>query len=200
MRHQGRFVQGPAYTEGTKGRPGWPVPIVATGSRMPGTWPPTHHARVMRPQFPQGTTLVLGLLVVATLLMPVSYRAGTDQSHPHTIFQGLIDLIAGQPHQHHDGEPHHHHDADTPHAGQSPLATPPGILEAAGHQDDLGPPGEPDIPSLLGMSMPISDHATVQALALLLAALLAGDAPRAPWSATRTLAGRAPAVESPPPR
>jgi len=137
---------------------------------------------------------VLGILVVATLLMPVSYRAGTEQSHLHTIFQGLIDLIAGEP---------HHHGADTAQAARSPFApltVPLGLLSDTNHQDDLATSGEPDIPRMLGISMPISDHTTIQALAMLIATILGGGAARAPWTAVRTLAGRATLVEHPPPR
>lgn len=139
--------------------------------------------------------MVLWILMAAMLLMPVSYRAGTEQSHPHTIFQGLIDLVTG--------EPHHHHEAETAQTTRSPFApltVPLGLLGDAGHQDDLAISGVPDIPRLLGVSMPISDQATIQALAVLIALLFAGSATRALWTAIRALDGIVPGIESPPPR
>jgi hypothetical protein len=58
-----------------------------------------------RSRWPRPESIRLGVLVLATLLMPVSYRAGSDISHPHTIFQGLVDLITGEPHHHGPAEP-----------------------------------------------------------------------------------------------
>ncbi|MDQ3443710.1 MAG: hypothetical protein M3490_08905 [Chloroflexota bacterium] len=48
---------------------------------------------------PRPQTMVLLILLLATIVMPVNYRAGTDYGHAHTIFHGLIDAVAG----------HHHH-------------------------------------------------------------------------------------------
>ncbi|HEV2066621.1 MAG TPA: hypothetical protein VGR08_07285, partial [Thermomicrobiales bacterium] len=52
---------------------------------------------------------MLASLVALVMLMPVSYRAGADVSHSHTIFQGLIDTIIGLPHHH--SSPVSDHDA-----------------------------------------------------------------------------------------
>lgn len=69
-------------------------------------------------------------MALLVLLMPMSYRAGTETAHPHAFFQDLIDLATGTPHEHgsHVGASHehgagdaqHHHDAGTTPA---PVAT-----------------------------------------------------------------------------
>lgn len=113
-------------------------------------------------------------LLLATIVMPVNYRAGADHEHAHTIFQGMIDAIIGHPH-HHAG---HMIDHD--------------------HLDPVSP--DPDAPELLGLSMSIISFATIQALGLLVASLLAGAASRPLFSKARRLLTRTVGVEVPPPR
>lgn len=66
------------------------------------------------------TNGMLAGMALLVLLMPMSYRAGTEADHPHAFFQELIDIATGTPHEHgaHVGatRPHtagdgHHHDA-----------------------------------------------------------------------------------------
>lgn len=62
-------------------------------------------------------------MALLVLLMPMSYRAGTETDHPHAFFQELIDLATGTPHEHgsrvgvsHEhgaGDALHHHDDET---------------------------------------------------------------------------------------
>lgn len=138
---------------------------------------------------------MLALLVALVVLMPVSYRAGTDTSHAHTIFQGLIDRVIGQPHHHHDD---HVHEADT--------AAAPSIGDG---EDAVGRPAaermepsptSPDMPSWLGLSSPIDATAAIHALGALVAGLLAGLTRRSLDTPVRFPVGLMPAVEPPPPR
>jgi hypothetical protein len=121
-------------------------------------------------------TALLLALVLATRLMPVSYRAGADHDHPHTIFQGLIDAVVGHSH-------HHHHTVDDAHSEPDPSVY-------AG----------PDAPNVLELSMPISSLTAIAALGFLIAALLAGIAARPGWSTASRLVDRTLTVEPPPPR
>lgn len=152
--------------------------------------------RWLRPQ-----TLVLITLLLATIAMPVTYRAGAEDEHPHTIFQGMLDAITGH---------HHHHGASTESVEPAavelspfmPVGIPLSILETPRleppHVDDLK--GDTDAPELLGVSMPITSLASIQSLGLLVAALLAGVARRPLWSQAAHLLNHVVAVESPPPR
>ncbi len=149
--------------------------------------------RIPRPG-PQAA--ILGLLIVATLVMPVSYRAGSDTAHAHTVFQGLIDLIAG--HQ-------HHHDGEDVAASQSPASMlfsplPPSLLIAANHVDQIASTADPDVPEILGMSVPISALAAIQGLRLLVLALLASIVVGRLWGQIPVLMAIQLAIETPPPR
>jgi hypothetical protein len=119
--------------------------------------------------------VVLLLLLVATVIMPVDYEAGADRKHAHTISQGVIDAITGHSH-------HHAHPADPPSGLPDPLRS------------------EPDVPHLLGSSMPITSLAAVQDLGLLIAALLAGALARPIWRPATHLLNRSIGVETLPPR
>jgi hypothetical protein len=64
----------------------------------------THMRRWLRRQGAVEVSWVSAALLVATLaavMMPVSYRAGADLAHPHSILQGVIDDLRGSPHHHH---------------------------------------------------------------------------------------------------
>jgi hypothetical protein len=126
---------------------------------------------------------MLALLVMLVVLMPVSYRAGTDASHPHTIFQELIDLVVGQPHHHHD-DGHAHGTADDHRAAER--AEP--ALAA------------PDMPTWLGLSNPVDATAAIHALGALVAALLLGTGQGVVRAGVPNLTGRNPGVDPPPPR
>lgn len=136
---------------------------------------------------------MLALLLVLIVLMPVSYRAGTDSSHPHTIFQSLIDMAIGQP--------HHDHPWDgANHAGAGNIV---GAAETSDHgaAERLEPNlASPDMPTVLGLSSPIDATASIHALGALVAAILSGSGPRSIRDAVRTLSGLIPALEPPPPR
>lgn len=166
--------------------------------------PPLLHLDRIRQGLPRPQTVVLLTLLLATVVMPVNYRAGTEVEHPHTIFQGVIDAITGHHH-------HHHEEAETTGPDLSPGVTltpfvrvdlPLSILA-----DPLVQPlhvealsQDTDAPELLGVSMPITSLASIQGLGQLVAALLAGTIARPLWSAAPRLLNRAVGVDIPPPR
>jgi len=153
----------------------------------------------MRLGAPQPQTVVVLVLFAATLVMPVSYRAGADHAHAHTIIQGIIDTIVGHPHHHGD----HAHEPSAQ-LGSPFAPTGPSLSVYAGPEDvnrqaeDVTP--ELDPPERLGLSMPISAAAAVQALGMLVAALLGGACRRPLWHEARRLLNRTVGVETPPPR
>jgi hypothetical protein len=139
-------------------------------------------------------------LLVATLVMPVNYRAGAADEHAHTIFQGLIDAIVGHP--------HHHDEATAESAGPATARTAispfgnlsvPLVVQVQAERAAANP-RSPDAPRLLAFSMPISDTSAIQALGLLVAALLAGEAIRPLWDQRPRLTAWRVAIEPPPPR
>jgi len=141
--------------------------------------------------------MVLLILLLATIVMPVNYRAGTDYGHAHTIFHGLIDAVAG--HHHHYDEPLN----ETPAKPASPFVSAAILLSVHGDRrvESLGfdPANqETDTPKLLRASMPITALASIQALGQLVAALLAETLASPLWSQTLRLVQRAVVVESPP--
>ncbi len=157
------------------------------------------HLDRIRQRLPGSQSVVLLTLLLATIVMPVNYRAGTDQAHAHTIFQGLIDAVVGH---------HHHHDEPVgnvlpePSSPFAPAAIPLSIHED-GHVEPLSLDSaiqETDAPELLGLSMPITSFASIQALGQLVAALLTGASARPQWGQTPHLLNRAVGVEVPPPR
>ena len=138
--------------------------------------PPRMHPGI-RLHSPRRQTAMLLVLLLAMLLMPVSYRAGSDREHAHTIFQGMIDAVLGQPHH------HHHHGEDDAHA-----------------ENDATAEARPDIPNPLGLSTPISSQAAIQILGLLIAGMLTAVAVRPLWADARRLLERAFTEDPPPPR
>jgi hypothetical protein len=146
---------------------------------------------------------VLTILLLATMVMPVNYRAGADHQHSHTIFQGMIDAITGHP--------HHHHNEHEDSAGEqarpslspfSPVAIPLTVIieaETAIASDTLAT-SIPDSPHLLGLSTPISASAAIAGLGILIATMLAGSILRPWWSPGRPLADWCSGEDPPPPR
>jgi len=166
---------------------------------MASLLPSEHHPILHRPR---ARTVVLLTLLMATLIMPVNYRAGTETGHSHTIFQGIIDTIVGHPHHHENQEI-----ASTPEprSSVSPFASVAIPLSVLVHTDDAVSAGtptspEPDLPSLLGLSVPISSTAAIQGLSILIAALLAGFVLRPLWSRQNTPNPWCFGQEPPPPR
>jgi len=149
----------------------------------------------LRPPSPR--TAMLVLLLAATLVMPIQYKAGAPDEHAHTVFQGLIDAISGYP---------HHHAGDTAEQRRptpvSPFANPAIPLQAMidADLDSTSPSPVTDVPALLALSMPILAMTAVQALGLLVAAALARVADRDPWDRPARLTGWCRPLEPPPPR
>jgi hypothetical protein len=135
---------------------------------------------------------LLCLLVIGTFMMPVSYRAGTDSSHPHTIFQVMVDAIAGQTHSHGEGAHQPERPAPSPFA---PLSVPLTALTA-----DVDPAHDADTPIMLHLSSPISATAAIQVLGLIVASLLLFSPYRHAWALLSTLRPVANRIETPPPR
>lgn len=149
-------------------------------------------------RWPSPQTVLLAVLVLATLVMPVNYRAGADHAHTHTIFQGLIDTVVGHPHQHGNiAATTERTPAISPFAS---LAIPLAALVSADSAAVDQTPSESDAPRLLGLSMPISALSAIQALSLLIAALLAGVSTRPLWRTTLRLLDCAFGEDPPPPR
>jgi hypothetical protein len=139
--------------------------------------------------------IVLCVLLLATLMMPVSYRAGTGSSHAHTIFQTMIDAVTGTPHSH--GEPILQPEYVTP-SPFAPLALPLTALVMT--DTTLDPAAEPDTPVMLQLTSPISATAAIQLLALIVASMLLFSPYRPTWSSLRTLRPRQHRIDTPPPR
>jgi len=147
---------------------------------------------------------MLASLVALVMLMPVSYRAGADVSHSHTIFQGLIDTIVGQPH-HHGGPVRDRDDlhakGDTGHAGTRSQGE-----HGPGQRDDRAAERlepnypAPDMPTWLGLSNPIDATTAIHALGALVTALAGGSARRSLGNPVRRLTGLSLTLEPPPPR
>jgi len=147
------------------------------------------------------------------LLMPVSYRAGTETSHPHTIFQGMVDAVTGD---------RHHHSGDTEAEGVESLALSPFVPAtvplgslmfdrpetadpgAAGPHRTGGDrttiPGAPDIPAQLGLSSPIESATAIHELGALIALLLAGAVCASLWDKVNRLFQMCITQDPPPPR
>lgn len=145
---------------------------------------------------------MLALLVALVVLMPVSYRAGTDASHAHTIFQGPIDMMIGQPH--HDHGEYDHDDApyNAKHVRTGTAHDESGMSDQ-NHRtaEQLEPSAtSPDMPTWLGLSSPIDVVASIHALGALVAAILSGLTQRSLRDSVRTLDGLSVTLEPLPPR
>ncbi len=152
-------------------------------------------ASSLRPKtvFPGRRDFLLLVLLGAVLMMPVTYRAGTDQAHVHTIFQGMIDAIVGHPH-HHSGE-HEHTAAPSP-------FSPPGIPLSSidGHHTAPITGAESDVPQQVQFAGPALAFTALLVLGALVAALVTRDGIRLLWRSLHPLAAIDLALEPPPPR
>jgi hypothetical protein len=187
----------------SNGFPVLPIPAPHSGravlylSRLP-----LPQSRV-RLRCPQPRTVVLATLLLATMVMPVNYRAGAEHQHSHTIFQGMIDGIAGHPHQHPGTA-----DAPANERASKPVspfvsaAIPLSVLVEAetAIRSDSPAISTPDSPHLLGLSAPITSTSAIIALGFLIATLLAGSIARPWWSHGRPLADWCAGEDPPPPR
>jgi hypothetical protein len=146
----------------------------------------------IRSRLPGRNALVLALLVVGVLLMPVSYRAGTDQAHVHAIFQPMLDGLLGD---------HHHHGEATAPAAPSPFFSP--AIPLASFQDGHHLPSsqaDADLPHQIQMAGAGLAITAILGLALLIATLLAGSVVRSLWTAPFLLLPVTIWPEPPPPR
>lgn len=141
-----------------------------------------------RDKFPVVRNALLLVLLFAVLLMPVSYRAGTDHAHAHPVFQIMIDAIRGEPH-HHGEQP----EASAP----SPFSRPgvPLVASAAESPDD-----QIDLAYTSDTTFPLLVSASLLMLGALVNALLMGSVRREIWSTIQRLSPIWLALESPPPR
>ncbi len=173
---------------------------------------------------PPTFSLVLAFVAGLTLLMPVDYRAGTDQAHAHATFQIWIDAAPGRSHHHHgDAEHHHQGQVITVVSIPTPFVPARDVSHAAHtstvhgtpviHQDhDHGVPGveivvgdapvskQPDVPEPVTTYMPIQHANVLGALGTLIALLSAGTVRRPFWTRDRRLTGVVRLVDPPPPR
>jgi hypothetical protein len=161
-----------------------------------------HHHNVTVPW----TSILLGLMAALVLMMPATYRAGTESSHPHTVLQPMIDRATGRPH-HHPGDTHvHRHTAEASHAGALSPFAPPGIplnvLQTPDRAHVAYTPMQPDAeaPSIANMK-PTLDQPLILATMigmLVLAAVVVTR--RSAWERVRFPGACAIAPDIPPPR
>jgi len=152
----------------------------------------------------------LGLLVLMTLLMPISYRAGTETSHAHTVFQGIVDAITGHPH-HHSGDANAKLSESARLSPFVPANVPLGSLtldaggstastSAAAHRAEDQRTMVPDFPAQLGLSSPIESTSAIHELGSLIALLLAGAVCASLWGKVNRLFQVFITQDPPPPR
>lgn len=161
---------------------------------------------------------MLGLVCVL-LLMPASYRAGTETPHPHAFFQGIVEAITGHAHEH-DGVPESTATA-TPEANSASILSPFGganiPLSASVAVDDApavvqinADTGAPldaapfreriDSPQVTDLKPPIDQGTAIASIGLLIALWFASDQLRRLWFAVTRLTANDPHGETPPPR
>ena len=162
-------------------------------------------------------------MVSLLLLMPVNYRAGAETAHPHAFFQGMIDLITGQTHEHADADAPVRviQSVPTPSATEASISpfTAPDIPLAAARRVAVtvaGYPGEtsplassmttsqmhlsPDTPQLTDLRPALEQGAAIASIGVILTLLLAAAAGRLLWFPETRLTGRTSSCEPPPPR
>lgn len=138
--------------------------------------------------FPVKRNAVLLVLMFAVLLMPVSYRAGTDHAHAHPIFQIMIDSMLGKT---------HHHGEHSSAAAPSPFS-PPGVPLVASESENLHDQTDQALTS--DVMFPLLGSASLLMLGALVSALLMGSTRRELWSSIQRLNPVWLALEAPPPR
>jgi hypothetical protein len=176
----------------------------------------TAHRRSTRMSLISG--LALTFVAGLTLLMPVSYRAGTDEAHAHATFQLWIDAATGRSH-------HHHGAGDT--QWQVEVVFLPALLSPAevalesmrtaadhathahhSHGDthgsivvgDAPATQQPDSAEPMTSHMPVQHATAPGVLGALIALLLVGARLRPRWTDAPRLAGIPACLEPPPPR
>jgi hypothetical protein len=167
-----------------------------------------NHVHVLRARFRHTcgslprTSILLGLTVMLVLAMPMNYRAGTETTHPHAVFQTVIDTVTGR--HHHPGDGHLHTHAATSSAALSPFAPPSVPLNALHGQDQPSLPSAsmhiaPDVPSIASMKPSLDQPVTIVAAGMLVL-LAAVVVRRSCWHLVRIPGDTAIAPEPPPPR
>jgi hypothetical protein len=81
------------------------------------------------------SSVLLAIMAFLLLTLPVSYRAGTETTHPHTVFQVMIDQARGATHLH-------------------------GSESAAGHEHASVGTSNPT-PAFLNLRLPLSTYLTM---------------------------------------
>ena len=148
------------------------------------------------------TSILLGLMAMLVVAMPVSYRAGTEASHPHTVFQAMIDHATGHTH-HHPGEdkPHTHATTSTALSPFASPAIPLNVLSAPTHDHaTTAMQPEPDVPTITNAKPSLDQPliiASIAGLLILAATVVVRRAawPRPPWPEALAVA-----PDIPPPR
>lgn len=145
---------------------------------------------------PLRQALPLAALAALLLVMPISYRAGTEVAHPHAVFQGWFDSA-------HGGIGHHHPEGRVArYDAEHPRASHPVARWATG-QDGIAtdtPTAEVDAPTLSALNAPLSPAMPLLLLAGVLLLSLARASWRPLWAAAAALPGAILVPEAPPPR
>jgi hypothetical protein len=162
------------------------------------------------------SSLALGFLALILLLMPVSYRAGTQDAHPHTVFQAILDQVRGEQHTHAGqlASPETPAPArasflalNVPLSDWATLIDPGAALESMLRTHhvthNLGaslPVPDPDLPELTSVHPGADSGAALAQLLLVLALTLLIRPVRRLWFTSPSLQGIRMLVEGPPPR
>ena len=138
----------------------------------------------------------LAALVALLLVMPISYRGGTEVAHPHAVFQGWFDAA--------HGETGHYHPEErvARYAAEHPRASHPVARWATG-QDGIAtevPTAEVDAPTLSALNAPLSPVMPLLALASVLLLSVASASWRPLWATAALLPGAILVPDAPPPR
>lgn len=157
--------------------------------------------------------MLLVVLAGLALLMPMDYRAGTDQAHTHSVFQIWIDAAIGRSHHHPETEPHAHAaeqaTADTHAAGHvlAEAGTWASTLSDAVHSAVMWttdaamlPDVEPDVAEPVSSRLVIQHADVLGLLGLLVAALLIPSVRRTVGLVARPLPCAIAPPDPPPPR
>jgi hypothetical protein len=121
--------------------------------------------------------------VCGLAMLPVEYRGGAEEPHPHAAYQLWYDAA-------HGSVAHHHACAETPARSHHAPAAPPAW--AAGEAGS-------DVPRLVGLSIgAVKVPLVATAIALLIAPAAMGA--RVVWPPLPVLVGRPLRAETPPPR
>lgn len=168
------------------------------------------------------SAVFLAAMALGLLVMPVSYKAGTEQAHPHTVFQIMVDTARGTTHQH-GGERQVPHAHLTGYDAELAISTKPAFLAVnlplsayavmispelalqhlmAAHWIPDHPPlsVNMDAPSLTSLQGSSELATALNSLLLLLALLLLREPLQRLWFGSRFLTGIRCQIESPPPQ